>query len=191
MYNPACQTGLKSSMMKTMKSTIKMAFAIVFTFSVASCGNSQSKSQETEEKAATKATNQEPAQKILSAYLNVKDALVETDGEAASESAGTLVAALNKMEGELIDKIRFDAEHIAETKEASHQRDHFNTLSDNIYQWVKANGTNEATLYRQYCPMAFNNQGAFWLSSSKEILNPYFGDRMLRCGSVKETITKN
>jgi len=41
-------------------------------------------------------------------------------------------------------------------------------------------------LYRQYCPMAFQNKGAYWLSSEKKIMNPYFGDKMLHCGVVKE-----
>jgi hypothetical protein len=36
--------------------------------------------------------------------------------------------------------------------------------------------------------MVNNNQGAFWLSNEKEIKNPYFGDMMLKCGSIKETL---
>jgi hypothetical protein len=44
------------------------------------------------------------------------------------------------------------------------------------------------SVYVAYCPMANNNEGANWLSNDKEIKNPYFGDKMLRCGSVMETI---
>ena len=44
------------------------------------------------------------------------------------------------------------------------------------------------TIYKQYCPMAFNNEGAYWLSESKDIMNPYFGDRMLKCGRVDAEI---
>jgi hypothetical protein len=36
--------------------------------------------------------------------------------------------------------------------------------------------------------MAFNNEGAYWLSAEKEVNNPYFGDKMLHCGSVKEEL---
>ena len=50
------------------------------------------------------------------------------------------------------------------------------------------NAITSGAIYKQYCPMAFNNTGAYWLSSEKEIRNPYFGDAMLSCGSVKETI---
>ena len=30
--------------------------------------------------------------------------------------------------------------------------------------------------------MAFNNEGAYWLSDAEQIRNPYFGDKMLTCG---------
>ena len=45
------------------------------------------------------------------------------------------------------------------------------------------------TVYYQFCPMAFNEKGAFWLSTTKEISNPYFGDQMLTCGEIKETLS--
>lgn len=46
----------------------------------------------------------------------------------------------------------------------------------------------EAELYVEYCPMAFDNKGAVWVSSTKEVRNPYFGEKMLNCGEVKEII---
>ncbi|MBF9054980.1 DUF3347 domain-containing protein, partial [Rhodobacterales bacterium LSUCC1028] len=48
----------------------------------------------------------------------------------------------------------------------------------------------EGTIYKKYCPMAFNNEGAYWYAAVKEITNPYFGEKMLKCGSVKKTINK-
>jgi len=36
--------------------------------------------------------------------------------------------------------------------------------------------------------MANNDNGAFWLSSEEQVLNPYFGDMMLKCGMVTDTI---
>jgi hypothetical protein len=36
--------------------------------------------------------------------------------------------------------------------------------------------------------MAQDGKGAMWLSESKEIKNPYFGDKMMECGSVEEEI---
>ncbi len=47
------------------------------------------------------------------------------------------------------------------------------------------------TLYIQHCPMAFNNQGADWLLDQQDILNPYYGDAMLRCGEITREISSS
>ena len=44
------------------------------------------------------------------------------------------------------------------------------------------------TVYYQFCPMAINNKGAYWLSELKSIRNPYFGEQMMNCGETKETL---
>jgi hypothetical protein len=179
--------------MKKNKSILVMALALGISTSFSSCSNAQNNNQETSTEVNISSTeiSKEQAQKILSAYLEIKEALVQTNGENASTAAQKLVTALGESKDELAGKIRFDAEHIAETKDAGHQRDHFNTLSDNVYAMVKATGANADNLYRQYCPMAMDNEGAYWLSSEKEVNNPYFGNKMLHCGSVKETIKGN
>lgn len=174
-----------------MKSTLVVAIAVGISTSFISCSNAQNNNQEITGTVQSTTISKEQAQKVLSAYLEVKEALVQTNGETASSAAQKLVTALGDTKDELADKIRFDAEHIAETKDAGHQRDHFNTLSDNIYAMVKATGANADNLYRQYCPMAMDNEGAYWLSAEKEVNNPYFGNKMLHCGSVKETIKGN
>ena len=33
-----------------------------------------------------------------------------------------------------------------------------------------------------FCPMAFNNKGAYWVQKTGEIVNPYHGMMMLHCG---------
>jgi len=68
------------------------------------------------------------------------------------------------------------------------QRKAFKAISEKIYELASSDKLEFNTLYKQYCPMAFDNTGAFWLSDSKEILNPYFGEKMLKCASVKENI---
>ena len=62
------------------------------------------------------------------------------------------------------------------------------TISEGMYALVKAYHTNESELYYQFCPMAKNGEGANWLSNTNEIINPYMGQRMLKCGSTKETL---
>ena len=40
----------------------------------------------------------------------------------------------------------------------------------------------------QYCSMAFDNAGASWVATEREVRNPYFGDAMLKCGKVTEEL---
>ncbi|WP_343307652.1 DUF3347 domain-containing protein [Chitinophaga niabensis] len=95
-------------------------------------------------------------------------------GSQLEVNAGDIAAEL---QGLLIEKGGLDA-----------RRESFNMVSEMMYDLVKATGLKGSTVYRQYCPMAFNDKGAYWLSDKAEILNPYFGDAMLTCGSVTDTL---
>ncbi|MEZ4826703.1 MAG: efflux RND transporter periplasmic adaptor subunit [Bacteroidia bacterium] len=137
---------------------------------------------------------------LFQAYFELKNALVATDPEKASEAAMPLKQAVtavasNGLSGEdkqkwqnLSHKITMGSEKImAEKKEVSVQREAFFEISNAFIQLIRNFPVAEITVYQDYCPMAFNNTGAGWLSESEPILNPYFGDKMLRCGVVKHT----
>ena len=79
-------------------------------------------------------------------------------------------------------------EEIASAESIEDQRKYFAKFSQALYQSVKAFGINEQEAYYQYCPMVSGGNGAYWLSDSDKIRNPYFGERMLSCGSTKEKI---
>jgi copper chaperone CopZ len=146
---------------------------------------------------ATTTENQLKA--IFDNYFAVKDALVKTDGNTASAKAKELLSAINavKMETLKMDEhmawmkvvanLKEDAEHISDTKNAGHQRDHFATLSKSIYELIKVSKQDTPT-YFQHCPMANDGKGADWLSKENTIKNPYFGSMMLSCGKTVETI---
>jgi Cu(I)/Ag(I) efflux system membrane fusion protein len=68
------------------------------------------------------------------------------------------------------------------------QRLSYAQYNQGLYRSIKAFGIGDATAYYQYCPMANKNQGAYWLSDTKAIRNPYFGEMMSSCGSTKETL---
>jgi len=86
------------------------------------------------------------------------------------------------------DDVKEHAEHIsASGSNTAHQREHFDMLSKDMIDLVKAAGTTK-TLYRDFCPMYNNKKGASWLSETKEIKNPYYGNEMPKCGVVKEEI---
>ena len=73
-------------------------------------------------------------------------------------------------------------------KDIEAQRVEYSTLSNQMIELVKKSGVESGEVYVDYCPMAMNDKGAYWLSTRKDIRNPYFGDKMLTCGEVKETI---
>jgi hypothetical protein len=119
-------------------------------------------------------------------YIQLKDALVASKGDEAkkfgTQLQQTLTALSNGKKGAV------EAGKIAGTEKLADQRKAFSLLSNEMKTLIKANKPASGILYLEYCPMANNNEGAFWLSNEKEIKNPYFGDKMLKCGSVKETI---
>ena len=77
---------------------------------------------------------------------------------------------------------------IGKSDDIEKQRQEFVQFNLVFYKSVKMFGLQNVTAYYQYCPMANNDKGAYWLSSTEDILNPYFGDIMLSCGETKETI---
>lgn len=136
---------------------------------------------------------------VFNAYFLLKDALVKTDGAEASVKAKDLLTAINSIKMETLkaeehptwmklkQDLITDATHITETKEASHQRDHFATLSKNMYEIIKVSKLPE-TVYYQHCPMYNDGKGADWLSKENTIKNPYYGSQMISCGKTVETI---
>lgn len=116
-------------------------------------------------------------------YTHIKTALVNSDQAEAKNGAEMLVKVLGGSNGE----IKTLAQEIAASTTIDEQRRAFAGLSEKMQLLV--NGSlSSGELYLQYCPMALDNKGASWLSDSKKIKNPYFGSKMLSCGSVQETI---
>ncbi len=68
------------------------------------------------------------------------------------------------------------------------QRRQFDFLSQLMIGTLQAFGTGGRELFVQFCPMAFDDQGASWISEEEKVFNPYFGEKMLKCGVVKETL---
>ncbi len=133
---------------------------------------------------------------LLNSYLDIKNALVATDATTASVKAGELAKAIEDVDMKALseadhntfmplkEKLAFDARHISESKDISHQREHFSALSNNIYKLAKAVKLSAEPVYQAYCPM----KKMYWLSSEAAIKNPYYGKAMLTCGKVTETI---
>ena len=118
-------------------------------------------------------------------YSRLKSNLVNSDAKAASESAAELLEAMGETEDS--QEITSAAEKISSTEDIDQQRVAFADLTAGVEEMI-AGAVVSGSVYKQFCPMAFGGDGGFWLSSSAEVRNPYFGDRMLKCGSVRDTI---
>ena len=133
---------------------------------------------------------------ILADYMAVKDALVNDDENAAQKVGGQLETALSSFNvssytaeqqaelNDIIEDAKEHAEHISKS-EIDHQREHFKMLSKDMLDMVAITGAGE-TVYELFCPMY--DKGSSWLSMSKDIKNPFYGSKMLTCGSVKKQI---
>ncbi|MEH6659435.1 DUF3347 domain-containing protein [Leeuwenhoekiella marinoflava] len=128
--------------------------------------------------------NAEVAQ-VYDDYNALKIALVNTDEEVAQTIAQKLVISIEavKVEASLVKAV----EAIANSENINEQRAQFENLTAGIKTLVEENITS-GTLYYQYCPMAFDGKGAYWIANEKKVFNPYFGDVMLNCGTVDSKI---
>ena len=134
---------------------------------------------------------------VVAAYYGVKNALTADNNNLAQTNAKALVAAISavpmdkftadqhKLWMAYSTKLQFDSRHISENSALDHQREHFTSLSKNLYELVKGLKMNTAVIYEQYCPM----KKATWLSETSDIKNPYYGKQMLTCGKVTETLS--
>ena len=133
---------------------------------------------------------------IIGQYLRIKDALVATDAEEATNAAKNLKdILLNKKNLILLShdssNINFIIEEIIDNQDIKSKRISFYELSKSQIKEFKNKSieTKEGQdIYIQFCPMAMNNKGAIWLSAEYNVLNPYYGETMLKCGVVRDTI---
>ncbi|WP_428329308.1 DUF3347 domain-containing protein [Mucilaginibacter sp.] len=134
--------------------------------------------------------------KITTAYLGIKNALVAGESTTAKVKAEELYSLLaaqpdkglsgsqKKFVSANLEMLLFDSRHISETDKIDHQREHFASLSKNMYAFLKGVKLNTISLYEQYCPM----KKSTWLSETAKIKNPYYGDKMIECGQTKEKL---
>jgi len=135
-------------------------------------------------------------------YFKVKNSLVNDDAPATQKAASSIQGSLSKVDMSLVKgaahnswmSIRSEIEKAAGmmTKETdiAKQRTQFAPLSQAFLDLTETFGLTKDKVYKEFCPMAFDNKGAFWLSESEQIRNPYFGQAMLTCGEVKATYLK-
>ena len=135
---------------------------------------------------------------IIEAYLKIKNALVADDKTKAAEASKLMLTAFSNFDMtkltetqhkeymDIVEDATEHAEHIVKSP-IDHQREHFEVLSNDVNDLIALLGTDK-TLYETFCPMYNGSKGGMWLSDTSEIKNPFFGSKMLKCGTVQKQI---
>ncbi len=140
---------------------------------------------------------------VVNRYLDMKNALVTDDATKAAAAAATMTQAIADVNMKLLTDndhhmewmnsskmLKMQLKKMAGLDEIESQRLVFSKISEDLINTIKALGVDMGgkKLYIEFCPMANNTAGAFWLSLEKKISNPYFGSAMLTCGEVREEL---
>lgn len=184
--------------------SLRNLFYLTICFVFLSCGASEQKNDEPVTPAVESGVKYDEAssrniQLVMDTYYAVKDALVASDSLKVKEAAVRLANAIDTLQAAADTSLRLSAltspgiikEASLNLRKASlleEQRAIFETISDNLYEVIHTLRPAGVETYKQYCPMAFNDKGAYWLSNTDKIQNPYFGKKMLICGEVQEVL---
>lgn len=167
-----------------MKTLIRTTVIMIAITSLVSCKNETSNDNNTSNSDNTTTElsfKDDNVDKQFQHYIHLKTALVNSDLNEAKSGAQML---LNNTDDAALKESLLK---ISEATDIEEQRTLFSDVTEKMTAIVNAS-ISSGEVYQQYCPMAFNNEGGYWLSTEKEIRNPYFGDKMLKCGRVTETL---
>lgn len=133
---------------------------------------------------------------LLTRYYALKNALVSSNATLAATEAAGFSKALDNMDMQkqpsaiqdkmktLAGQLRKESALIAGSKDLSVQREKFAGLSEAMIGFAKLVKLSSGPVYVDYCPMKKSS----WLSAEKPIRNPYYGNSMLTCGRITDTL---
>ncbi|GAB1444911.1 hypothetical protein MASR2M41_05560 [Flammeovirgaceae bacterium] len=137
---------------------------------------------------------------VLIPYLELKDAFVKTNSSQAAIAAKEVKTALDKVDMklvkgdahnawmELLEVLNSSVATMSTSSDVEVQRQSFSAFTDQFYAAIQQFNVSGLEAYYQFCPMVNNNKGAYWISKSIVIQNPYFGEKMMRCGETKSEL---
>lgn len=186
---------------------MKYLFLILTTVFAVACNN-------TDKGTATAATTANTAaasgldasfENLMTQYYSLQDALVKSDTALANNAAQKIIIAADSLKlGELgqadstnilmttaqqySGTIKAEAQGLLGESGLEPKRKEFQMITSNLFELARTIRYDNRKIYLINCPMAFDGEGADWLNGSTEIRNPYFGDKMLTCGSVKDSL---
>ena len=194
---------LTNKLMQTMKNVMKVAMPLALALMVSACGNKEEQHADNHDamehnesmmdnKETMGATagpvilKDDKLNAVYQHYMHLTTALTRADMAEAKVAANAIEAGAKDVSGG--GTLASAASKISSASSVEDQRAAYETMSNDMMRLVKKAGLAEGKVYVQYCPMAFDNKGASWLSSTEEIRNPYMGEKMMSCGENRESI---
>ncbi|MRI00243.1 DUF3347 domain-containing protein [Kriegella sp. EG-1] len=189
---------MKISKINAMNQKKILAATVAVTLTLASCGERKNKQdaelssqQEIEQSKnqtsdiADASFSDEMTGKVFLNYQQIRMALVNSDDDGVQIAAGNLAESFSEER----EDMKTIALAMAEATDIEKQRKLFSDLTGKVEPMFKET-ISEGAIYKQFCPMAFEGEGGYWISNVDEIRNPYYGEKMLKCGKVVATIEK-
>ncbi len=137
---------------------------------------------------------------LLPTYLTIQQALATDDVAQARDGFMTFATIVGNIPADALTgemrsqwtNIATDLVRVAKTAAKAEGleelRAQFAQATCPIVALEKAIGPTKGTTHRlAFCPMAFENRGAYWVQTEEVVSNPYFGTVMPRCGEIQET----
>lgn len=182
-----------------------LLYCLFLTLAACKSGDEKAKEVEIPQGPLTKSANSEAFNqsfgRVLAGYYELKESFVTENSDITLTETRLSVAVdslkLNELKGDtmIISTAKMYAASIASEikglqgeKTLDGKRKSFQIISDQLYDLIRTVRYDRAVIYHDYCPMAFNDQGANWLSNTREIRNPYIPKQMMNCGEVKDSI---
>lgn len=172
-----------------------MGFALAsIVYSATGCTNATSNTEGNKQevkKTESIAQNTQPkfadvkVNEVYQHYIHLKTALVNDDNKEANNGAKMLEKALK--DAGMTAELKL-ATTLSNAKDLKTKRDQLTPLTNALAEAFKKSKITSGSIYKQYCPMANNGKGGYWLASESKINNPYYGAAMMKCGSVEEEI---
>ena len=184
-----------------------LIFRLVLIFAACKSG-SKNENQTVPVEAATSAHSavfNQSFEKILINYYQLRDAFVASDTTKANQATTALIAASDSLNLDELKKadtsnvivstaksytgtISSEGKGLIGESDIEAKRKEFQMISGALFDLIRTVRYDRQKIYLLNCPMAFDQQGADWLSSTTDIHNPYFGSKMPDCGNVKDSI---
>lgn len=172
----------------------QLLFSSIIAIALYSCDTPKTtSSKDLEGISSIEVTKNQKNKTLIDGYMSIKNAMVKSDPVETQKQAQSFARVIEEgisdgafPSNEFTLALQTASNDIALSAAIKTQRDYFITFNTAFENYILETGTS-TNLYEQHCPM-YGENGGTWLSTETEINNPYFGDQMLRCGSVEKQI---